>query len=286
MQGSTKEERRHLVSVGEGFWNVRGSFKILIGLIDIGTHMSVLRLPSDKYLIVDTIPLTEEMKKELDDLTQNGSLIEAVIATHPFHTLAFKGFYEAYPDVPYYGTPRHLRNLKDIPWAGDLNDCDIRNKWAPDVQMRIPAGAEFVAPVPEKTNHFNSVWVLHTASGTIHVDDTVMYSTNPGLLLKLAGYKHGTMSFHPSMKGPGLLPTPEAPFQFRDWVNDLLENWEFDNICTAHLGNKIGGAKEQLRQTLAAAEDSFKKISKRNERKGTYDESKIPSHNVVANECG
>jgi hypothetical protein len=25
--------------------------------------------------------------------------MEAVIATHPFHTLAFPGFYEAYPDV-------------------------------------------------------------------------------------------------------------------------------------------------------------------------------------------
>ncbi len=40
----------------------------------------------------------------------------------------------------YYGTPRHLRNIKDIPWAGDVNVCEIRNKWSPEVEMRIPAG--------------------------------------------------------------------------------------------------------------------------------------------------
>jgi len=102
--------------------------------------MSVIRLPSEKYLVVDTIPLTEEIRRELDDLTANGSLIEAVLATHPFHTLAFPAFYKAYPNVAYYGTPRHLRNLSDIPWAGDLNECETRNKWAPHVEMRIPAG--------------------------------------------------------------------------------------------------------------------------------------------------
>ena len=165
-------------------------------------------------------------------------------------------------------------------------------------------GSEFVSPVPEKSNHFNSVWVFHPASGTIHVDDTVMYASDPPFLLKLAGFKKGSMAFHPSMKGPGFHPTREAPYHFKDWVTQLLDDWDFDNICTAHLGmsalfiiiiiilkiffkgNKIGGAKAQLRQTLAEAEPMFKKVSKRNESKRTYDESKITTHNVSGNECG
>jgi hypothetical protein len=44
----------------------------------------------------------------------------------------------------YYGTPRHIKNLTDIPWAGSVWDCDVRTKWQPEVQMRIPAGILFI----------------------------------------------------------------------------------------------------------------------------------------------
>lgn len=40
-----------------------------------------------------------------------------------------------------------------------------------EVSMRVPAGAEFEAP--EDGNHFSAVFVLHKASRTIHIDDTV-----------------------------------------------------------------------------------------------------------------
>jgi hypothetical protein len=114
-----------------------------------------------------------------------------------------------------------------------------------------------------------------------------MYSENPGILLKLAGYKHGTMAFHPSIKGPGLHPTPEAPFQFRDWVRDLLNTWEFNNICAAHFANKIGGAKELLNETLIKAEPLFQKLSNKNKNKKKSDDNSTPLiANVSGNECG
>jgi len=145
----------HLEEVGPGFWNIRGHFKLFVGIIDIGTHMSVARLANGKYLVIDTIPLLPEIKQELDQLTSFGSNIEAVVATHPFHTLAFRGFYKEYPNVPYYGTPRHLRVIPEIPWAGNLWDCDTRNKWNPDIQMRIPAGAEFVGSFAREDEPFH-----------------------------------------------------------------------------------------------------------------------------------
>ena len=142
-----------LIEIGSGYWNIRGHFNIVLGLVDIGnkqlnlrsyyrigTHMSIARLSSGKYLVIDTIPLNEQIKSEIDELTENGSKIEAVVATHPFHTLSFPAFYKAYPNVPYYGTPRHLRNFPDIPWAGDLNECSTRNKWRPEIEMSIPEG--------------------------------------------------------------------------------------------------------------------------------------------------
>lgn len=111
-------------------------------MLDIGTHMAACKLPSGKFLLLDTIKITPGFKEELDKLTNNGEvclqlhwhpcivlflpstltlmvaiqLIEAVIATHPFHTLYFKEFYDAYPNAKYYGTPRHMKKITDIPW--------------------------------------------------------------------------------------------------------------------------------------------------------------------------
>eukprot|EP01052_Picozoa_sp_SAG31_P031118 SAG31_NODE_3266_length_4472_cov_4.101142_7_plen_46_part_01 len=36
------------------------------------------------------------------------------------------------------------------------------------------------------------------------------------------------------MTGPGLRPTPEAPLIFRDWFNQLLLEWDFVNVISAH----------------------------------------------------
>jgi len=205
------------------------------------------------------------LKEEIDRLTKNGNDIEAVIATHPFHTLAFPAFYEAYPNVPYYGTPRHLKIQKNINWVGSIKDN--LKKWEPEVHMRIPEGAEFDDPMPEGSNHFSSVWVYCKAAKTMHVDDTIMYYKNVsgviGILTKIVGVS-GSMGFHPSLKGPGLNPDPEAPYQFKAFVEGVLNDWEIDNICTAHLGNKIGGAHDLLQAALQEAQSTFDKISQKN----------------------
>jgi len=275
-----------VLEVGTRFWNIRGHFKIAHGLVDIGTHMSIIGIRNGRYLIVDTIPLDDSLKQQIDQLTDYGNKIEAVLATHPFHTLSFPGFYRAYPNVPYYGTPRHLRIQPEIKWAGDLNDCQTRSLWSPEIEMRIPDGAEFVAPVPEKTNHFSSVFVFHSDSRVIHVDDTIFIANQPGFLMKIAGFRHGDMSFHPTIKGNGLFPTPEAPYQFRDFIAGVIRDWDFDIICAAHMGNRIGGAKQQLQDLLVRAEPLFHKLSERNKKKGSPIIDPEHGHNVSGNECG
>ncbi|CAF3965228.1 unnamed protein product, partial [Rotaria sp. Silwood1] len=145
-------EKNELYSIGPNFWNIRGRFKIL-KLFDIGTQMSIIRLRNGKFIILDTVEMNDHLRQQIDHLTNYGKNIKAVIA--------------------YYGTPRHLRRLTEIPWRGDLTDCNVRKKWEPEVEMRIPAGAEFVNPQPESRNHFISVFVYHRASRTLHVDDTI-----------------------------------------------------------------------------------------------------------------
>lgn len=130
-----------LRSIGNGLWNVRVPFQI--SLLEIGTHMSLIQLDNGNFLVIDTVVVNDQLKREIDQLTDNGTKIEAVIAVHPFHTLAYSAFYKMYPDAKYYGTPRHLRKLTEIKWTGQLDDVEnkqLLTKWAPEVELRIPAG--------------------------------------------------------------------------------------------------------------------------------------------------
>jgi hypothetical protein len=132
--------KNELYQIGPGFWNVRSRFRVLAKLIDIETQMSFIELYNGNFLVIDTVELNDHLRQEINHLTDNGNKIEAVIGTHPFHTLSFPTFYESYPNAAYYGTPRHLRRLTQIPWIGSLDDCSVRKKWEPDVELRIPAG--------------------------------------------------------------------------------------------------------------------------------------------------
>lgn len=203
---------RHLHEVGAGFWNIRGAFHVFAGMINLGTHMSVCRRANGRFIIIDTIKLPPEALAELKELTNDGRNVDAVIATHPYHTLAFRDFYAHFSGIPYFGTPRHLRTIPDIPWAGEV----MANKalFEPDLDLRIPAGSEYVNPLPERTNHLSNVFVMHHSSKTVHNDDCVIVWERPPLLIRMMGYKDADMHFHPSLKGPGLFPTCEAPKAF------------------------------------------------------------------------
>lgn len=123
--------------VGRGFYNLKTSF-YTNAVINVGSQMSLLSLQSTgKFLVLDTCALTTAAKIELDYLTQNGTLIVGVIATHPFHTTYFTTFHAMYPHAKYYGTPRHIRMMPSIPWAGDVETGAVRILWEPEVIKRI-----------------------------------------------------------------------------------------------------------------------------------------------------
>jgi len=258
--------------------------------------MSIIKLSNGKFLIIDTVPLDDELRQELDALVGEiggGNRIEAVVATHPFHTLAFPGFHKAFPNIPYYGTPRHIRKQPEIPWVGDVSKDEVLKKWEPDVYMRIPEGSEFVAPVPEDTNHFNSVWVFHPTSKTVHIDDTVMYWSNPETLLRLAaGKRKGLMELHLSVTGPGILSHPDAPGKFKAWCQKIITDWDFDNMVCAHNGNKIGGAKQAFVDLIANSDSLFDKLKEKRLKNAAQnadnsaDDDECRNYNVEGAECG
>jgi hypothetical protein len=174
----------------------------------------------------------------------------------------FEAFAALYPNLSYYGTPRHLRKVKGINWTGDLNDEVVRSLWEGEgIYIRIPDGADFVNPAED--NHFIAAFVLHVASKTVFVDDTIMYLSNPGWVIRSLLGKNGDMLLHSSTYKNGLLPTPVAPLQFLAWLRKLIVDWDFDNMCTAHCGNKIGAAKEQLSLLVEASAPRLEALAKK-----------------------
>ena len=116
--------------------------------------------------------------------------------------------------------------------------------------MRIPDGAEFDQAVDG--NHFSSVFVLHVESKTIHDDDTIMYFEPKHMScgLRLLGAKSCQMSFHTSLLTGGIKKEEGSMKAFKEWLKKLAAEWDFENICTAHYGNVLGGAKEMLLETI------------------------------------
>jgi hypothetical protein len=255
---------REIVEIAPNYWNVQQPL-VMMGCLDIRTHMNLIKLETGKFVVLDTVRLSPTLKAELDHLTVNGTLIEAVVATHPFHTLYFPAFYAYCPHAAYYGTPRHLRRQTQIPWAGDVCSTEFHQKWSPEIEMSLPAGAEFANP-PEG-NHFAGLFVYHQLSRTLHVDDTVMFVEKSTCLLRCMGAHTGSMSFHLSFTGDGLNPTPQAPIEFKNWLQtQVIDRWDFDNIVTAHMGNMIGGAKAKLQLTLNAAEPDIQRLVRKHTR--------------------
>lgn len=239
---------KSFVEIGNGFFHLRSKYRIM--LFDIGSQMALCRLSNGRFLVLDTVKLSDKDKHDIDVITENGLLIEAVIATHPFHTSGFSDFYRMYPGAKYYGTPRHLRVCPNIPWAGNLNDAAVRNQWESyGVYLRIPDGAEFVNPQPESYNHFSNVFVYHQKSKTVYNDDTLV-KWKGSYFNPMSWYTKGGLRFHPTLTNVGLYPTKEAPLAFKKWMLQLLNDWDFENLCTAHNDNVVGDAKEAIKKLL------------------------------------
>lgn len=242
---------RRLLSLHQNFWNVRGSFKLVN--IELGTHMSVVELPGNKYVVIDTLTLEPEVKQSLDTLTDRGKNIVAVLCVHPLHSLSLNAFYHMYPHAKYYGCPRHLEKFKNIQWAGDLQHASVRQQFEPHLLLSAPDGIDM-----EEGHRASTILVFHPASGIMHVNDLFQYFVDPPLVLRMTGVKPGVLGFHAKVLSVPLLYDPIA---FLLWLKKILDEWDIQIICAAHGGNKVGGGKQALADLVKDSEEKLVKLA-------------------------
>jgi len=222
--------RTLMLRVANDFLNIRGSFTVG-GLIDIGTQCSLVRRANGRFVFLDSCTLSGAVQRDVDALTNGGKDVEAILNLHPFHTVHVRAMHQRYPKARLYGTARHLSRFPDLPWQKTRTEQTRLHKlFEEDFEFSVPRGVDFISA--NENVHFSSVLVLHRASRTIHVDDTLMYVRLP-LPMRVLGFRD-ILLFHPTLR-QALEKRKGAGQDFRDWAEELAEGWrDAENLCAAH----------------------------------------------------
>jgi hypothetical protein len=77
----------------------------------------------------------------------------------------------------------------------------------------------------------------------------------------IPGLKHDKLCFHTSMPYDGLTKAASSPAAFVNWLEQLLKDWDFDNIASAHNGVLIGGAHNRVTELLNESRPLFAKLT-------------------------
>lgn len=244
----------HIVDVADGFWNIRGSFKIA-KVINIGTQASLVRLNSGRFVLLDSYALEGPIADRVMALTEGGEKLDAIINLHPFHTVFVKRVAAMFPNAKLYGTSRHHEKAPDLGWQPELTETEaFAALFADDFDFMVPRGVHFVPDDPSL--HFASVLAFHRASHTLHVDDTLNWIPVP--------FASG-LAFHPTL-GKVLEDRADAAADFRTWAGELAQRCEnVLHVCTAHTrmapvsDDPPGGIALRVRKALQKVEKTLKK---------------------------
>lgn len=215
--------------IGEGFWNIRGSFRIA-GVVDIGTQCSLVRLASGRFVFLDSYRLEGDVHARVMALTDGGAAVEAILNLHPFHTVHCRWMHAAFPDALLFGSRRHKEKFPDLPWQrARVEGRAVAERYAGEFDFTRPEGVDYISA--NENVHFSSVLARHVASRTLHVDDTLSALDLPWPLRSFVPPQR--LSFHPAL-ALALEKRPGAADDFEDWARWLARSWDVRTVCAAH----------------------------------------------------
>lgn len=239
--------------LGDAFWNIRGTYRVG-GVLDIGTHMSILQRPDGRFVVIDGCSLDEAGRHALLELTAGGAQVDSVVHVHPFHTMHVEATHRLFPAATLYGTARHRSRAPALPWAGSpVETWGDAHPFAELVELSVPDGVDFVCP--DERVHVASVLVRHRASRVVHVDDTFNVLAAPGPLRGLLG--QSSLRMHPMLRH-ALRPVAGAADAYAAWARGLASRWADTRIvCAAHSAVRAlpeGGFAREVEAALARVE--------------------------------
>lgn len=241
--------RETITEIGDGFWNLRGSLRIF-GLLQIGTHTSLVRLDDGRFVLLDAYTLPPDLLDEVRGLTDGGRAIAAILNLHPFHTLHVERVHAQFPEARLYGSSRHVERAPNLKWQSlRVDDSNLEGSF-PGLEFSVPQGVDFISD--DHNVHFSSVLAFHRRSNTLHVDDTLNFTHLPFI---------GGVGFHPTLSR-ALSRTPGAAERFSTWATQLAERWsDTTTLCAAHSAvlTGISDFPGLIRDALARVQKTLRK---------------------------
>lgn len=222
------------LDLGHGFWNIRGKLRIA-GVLDLGTHASLVRLSSGRFVFLDSYELTGELRDKVMALTDNGAAVEAILNLHPFHTLHCAAMHRDFPRAQLFGSARHRARLPHLPWAdAPVESAEVAAQYSDDLAFSLPAGIDYICA--DERVHAGSLLAWHKASRTLHVDDTLNLLPVPPVLRGVLPAPR--MFLHPTLPR-ALASGPGAVRDFRAWVQGLAADCDdLRHLVVAHSGHR------------------------------------------------
>jgi hypothetical protein len=74
-----------IIRVADSFLNIRSSFKL--GPVDLHTHASLVKRKNGRWLMLDSVKMEDSVKTTIDQVTDGGKTLDAILNLHPFHTV-------------------------------------------------------------------------------------------------------------------------------------------------------------------------------------------------------
>lgn len=252
-----------IIDCGDGMWNVRGAYRIG-GIVNVGTQASLIRLPTGRFIWLDSLTLEGDTLQRVMAMTDRGRAVEAILNCHPFHTLHCEWATRCFPGAKLYGSDRHKKRMPHLKWEPENVESDaVARQYAEVLTFSLPRGVDYISA--DAKVHFSSLLARHEPSGTVHSDDTLTYLELP-FPLSLAKKDTGII-FHPTL-AKALEKRPGAAAEFHAWAEELAEEWgDSTRLCAAHNGvldlygddfrTRVRAALAKVEPVLAAHERQF-----------------------------
>jgi hypothetical protein len=199
--------------------------------LEVGTHMTVIRLADGSLLLHSPVALDTELRRELDALGR----VRFSVAPNRMHHLYAGKVAEAYAEARLWVGPGLERKRPDLVFAGVLGD-EAPTEWKGQLDQVFFRGRPYE----------NEVVFFHRASRTLILCDLAFNfgqraAAGTRLLMRLVR-SYGR--FGPSKLDPLLIRDRRAA---RQSLEQILR-WDFDRVVVAHGDVLERGGHEALRQ--------------------------------------
>jgi hypothetical protein len=218
-----------LSQLGDNIWIVERPQRFY-GL-EVGTHMTVIRLAGGSLLLHSPVELDPELRRELDAIGR----VRFAVAPNRVHHLYAGDVARAYPGARLWIGPGLERKRPDLMYVAILGD-EAPSEWRGEVEQVFFRGRPYE----------NEVVFFHRPSRTLILCD-LAFNFGPRaalptrlLMRLLMSYGH----FGPSKLDPLLIRDRRAA---RASLERILA-WDFDRVVVAHGDVLESGGREALRQ--------------------------------------